>query len=93
MARLTNSRDSRVATLLRDLEEPEGIVVLPDGALIVAEQDKNRLLHFRPGSGQPAKTWLALENKTASRAWTASSATQPPATSSGPVPPTGASCA
>ncbi len=58
------ARDGKVTTLLRGLEEPEGIVVLPDGAVIVAEQGKNRLLHFRPNAGQPATTWLALENKT-----------------------------
>ncbi len=60
------ARDGRVTTLLRGLSEPEGIVVLPDGALIVAEQNKNRLLHFRPNAGQPATTWLTLENKTGS---------------------------
>ena len=58
------ARDGKVTTLLRGLDEPEGIVVLPDGALIVAEQNKNRLLHFRPNAGQPATTWLTLENKT-----------------------------
>jgi sugar lactone lactonase YvrE len=60
------ARDGKVTTLLRGLNEPEGIVVLPAsrGALVIAEQDKNRLLLFRPGSGQPATTWLALENKT-----------------------------
>jgi sugar lactone lactonase YvrE len=56
--------DGKVTTLLRVLDEPEGIVVLPDGALIVAEQGKNRLVHFRPNSNQPATTWLQLENKT-----------------------------
>ncbi len=56
--------DGKVMTLLSGLDEPEGIVVLPDGALIIAEQKKNRLLHFRPNSGQPATTWLELENKT-----------------------------
>ncbi len=56
--------DGKVTTLLRGLDEPEGIVVLPDGAWIIAEQNKNRLLLFRPHSGQPATTWLQLENTT-----------------------------
>ncbi len=37
-----------VASGLRD---PEGIVVLPDGALIVMEQTTNRLLHVDPQTG------------------------------------------
>ncbi len=60
------ARDGTVTTLLRGLKGPEGIVVLPAlrGALVIAEQNTNRLLLFHPGSGQPATTWLALENKT-----------------------------
>ncbi len=58
------ARDGKVTTLLRGLSEPEGIVVLPDGALVVAEQNRNRLVLFRPNSGPPATTWLQLENKT-----------------------------
>jgi serine/threonine-protein kinase len=58
------AHDGKVTTLLRGLDEPEGIVVLPDGALIVAEQGKNRLVHFRPNTGQPVTPWLQLENKT-----------------------------
>lgn len=39
-----------VTTLLRGLAGPEGIVVLPDGRLIVAEQETNQILAFAPGS-------------------------------------------
>lgn len=58
------SQDGKVTTLLRGLSEPEGIVLLPDGALIVAEQGRNRLIHFRPNTDQPPTNWLDLENKT-----------------------------
>jgi len=57
-------RDGNVTTLLRGRQEPEEIVVLPAGALIIAEQGKDRLVYFRPRSGQPATTWPQLENKT-----------------------------
>jgi sugar lactone lactonase YvrE len=53
-----------VTTLAHGIGEPEGIAVLPDGSLIFVEQKKNRLLELRPASGQPATTWLNLENKT-----------------------------
>lgn len=56
--------NGQVTTVLRGLEEPEGIVVLPDGSLIIAEQKKNRLVHFRSNSGAAPTLWLALENKT-----------------------------
>ncbi|HUS15193.1 MAG TPA: hypothetical protein VM536_09275 [Chloroflexia bacterium] len=47
----------------RGIDEPEGIVVLPDGQLIVAEQKTNRLLRVDPATG--AKTLVRqLENKT-----------------------------
>jgi sugar lactone lactonase YvrE len=39
-----------VTTLLRGLAGPEGIVVLPDGRLIVAEQETNQILAFAPDS-------------------------------------------
>jgi streptogramin lyase len=56
--------DGKVTTILRGLDEPEGVVALQDGALIVVEQGKNRLVHFRLNTGQPVTTWLQLENKT-----------------------------
>lgn len=37
-------------TLLRGLDQPEGLVMLPDGTLIVAEQGHNRILSFAPGA-------------------------------------------
>jgi sugar lactone lactonase YvrE len=58
------SADGKVTRLLNGLAEPEGIVVLEDGSLIIAEQGTNRLLHFRPGSGERPTVWLALENRT-----------------------------
>ncbi|HET8840845.1 MAG TPA: hypothetical protein VFN35_05225, partial [Ktedonobacteraceae bacterium] len=42
--------DGTVTTLLRGLAGPEGIVALPDGRFIVAEQETNRILAFSPGS-------------------------------------------
>jgi sugar lactone lactonase YvrE len=39
-----------VTTLLSGLPGPEGIVVLPDGRLIVAEQETNQIVAFAPGS-------------------------------------------
>lgn len=42
--------DGSFTTLIRGLDEPEGLVVLPDGTLIVAEQGHNRILSFAPGS-------------------------------------------
>ncbi len=56
--------DGKVTTLVRGLSEPEGIVAMPDGSLIIAEQNKNRLLRFQPSTGQPPTLWLQLENKT-----------------------------
>ncbi len=50
------------STVVTGLMEPEGIVNLPDGSLIVVEQGKNRLLLVHPS--QPPVTWLTLENKT-----------------------------
>ncbi len=42
--------DGSFTTLIRGLDEPEGLVMLPDGTLIVAEQGHNRILAFAPGS-------------------------------------------
>lgn len=45
------------------LDVPEGIAVLPDGALLVAEQGRNRVLRIDAATGA-ASTWLALGNPT-----------------------------
>jgi sugar lactone lactonase YvrE len=45
--------DGSFTTLLSGLDAPEGLVVLPNGTLIVAEQGHNRILSFAPGSTTP----------------------------------------
>src|SRR5262249_22766498 len=45
--------DGSVTVLLRNISGPEGIVVLDDGTMIVAEQKTNSLLSFAPGSSTP----------------------------------------
>ncbi len=50
-------------TIVSGLKEPEGIVVLPDGVLIIAEQGHNRLLRYDPAT-QQLTTWLQLKNTT-----------------------------
>ncbi len=42
--------DGSVTTLLSGINGPEGIVVLRDGTMIIAEQRTNRILSFSPGS-------------------------------------------
>ena len=45
--------DGTVSTVLSGIAGPEGIVVLSDGTMIVAEQRTNRILSFAPGSQTP----------------------------------------
>lgn len=45
--------DGSVSVLHRGIAGPEGLVVLPDGTLIVAEQNTNRILSFAPGAQTP----------------------------------------
>jgi DNA-binding beta-propeller fold protein YncE len=45
--------DGSVTTLLSSINGPEGMVVLQDGTMIVAEQRTNRILSFAPGSQTP----------------------------------------
>lgn len=42
-----------VTVLLRGIAGPEGIVVLPDGTLFIAEQQTNRILRLGPGAASP----------------------------------------
>ena len=42
-----------VTVLLRDPAGPEGLVVLPDGTLIFAEQETNRIVSLAPGAKTP----------------------------------------
>jgi sugar lactone lactonase YvrE len=55
--------EGRWQTLVSSLSEPEGLAVLPDGSLIIAEQGKNRLLRYTP-SDQGLKPFLSLKNNT-----------------------------
>ena len=45
--------DGSVTVLLVDRAGPEGLVVQPDGTIIFAEQDTNRIVSLAPGSTTP----------------------------------------
>jgi sugar lactone lactonase YvrE len=45
--------DGSVTVLVSGLAAPEGIVVLPDGTMIIAEQGPNRILALAPGASSP----------------------------------------
>jgi sugar lactone lactonase YvrE len=45
--------NGRLTVLLRGIAGPEGIVVLPDGTLFIAEQQTNRILRLDPGAAAP----------------------------------------
>jgi sugar lactone lactonase YvrE len=45
--------DGKVTVLLSGLAGPEGLVVLPDHTLIIAEQKTNRILTLAPGARSP----------------------------------------
>ena len=45
--------DGSVTTLLRGLAGPEGLIVLSDGTMIIAEQNTNRILTLAHGSTTP----------------------------------------
>ncbi|WP_376796256.1 hypothetical protein [Thermogemmatispora sp.] len=47
------NRDGTVSVLARGLAAPEGLVVLQDGTIIIAEQRTNRLLLLMPGAQMP----------------------------------------
>jgi sugar lactone lactonase YvrE len=53
--------DGKVSVVASGLSVPEGIVQLADGALIVAEQGKDRLVRLDPATGQ-ISPFLALHN-------------------------------
>lgn len=57
------TREGGVKVVLKGLGEPEGVVFLPDGALIIAEQKKNRLLRFDLKTKQ-LMPFANLENNT-----------------------------
>ena len=57
------TQDGKLQTLLSGLSEPEGMVVLPDGSLLIAEQGKNCLVHYDPTT-KALTLFLALHNTT-----------------------------
>jgi len=57
------TQDGNLQTMISGLSEPEGMVVLPDGSLIIAEQGKNRLVHYDPPT-KALSLFLALRNTT-----------------------------
>ena len=56
-------QDGSVQTVLVGLSEPEGMVFLPDGALVIAEQGKNRLVRYDFKTRQ-VSPFLNLKNPT-----------------------------
>jgi sugar lactone lactonase YvrE len=52
-----------VTRIVSGLKEPEGLVFLPDGSIVIAEQVTNRLLQFDPRTKR-LSTFLQLENRT-----------------------------
>ncbi len=56
--------DGRLRVVISGLSAPEGIVAFPDGSLVIAEQGKNRLVRYDPGTKTLAP-FLNLENKAA----------------------------
>ncbi len=57
------TQGGNLQTLISGLSEPEGMVVLPDGSLIIAEQGKNRLVHYDPTT-KALSLFLAFRNTT-----------------------------
>ncbi|WP_374969350.1 hypothetical protein [Terrabacter sp. BE26] len=47
------AKDGSATVLHHGLPGPEGMVLLSDGTLVVAEEDANRLVEFRPGQSTP----------------------------------------
>lgn len=45
--------DGSVTVILRDANGPEGLIALPDGTLIFAEQYANRIVKLAPGASAP----------------------------------------
>ena len=58
------SASGTVMATVSDPGGPEGIVALPDGRFVVAEQETNSLSIFRPGDSEPTRL-LTLTNHTA----------------------------
>jgi streptogramin lyase len=56
--------DGTLTVLVGGLDEPEGMVELADGSFVIAEQGRNRLVHFDPAANR-LTPFLNLTNKTA----------------------------
>lgn len=56
-------RNGKVTRVVSGLQEPEGIVFLPDGSILVGEQAKNRVLRYDLYTGS-LTTFMQLENRT-----------------------------
>jgi sugar lactone lactonase YvrE len=54
--------DGKLTTLVSHLNEPEGMLQLPDGSFVIAEQGLNRLVRFDPSTGR-LSPWIELQNK------------------------------
>ncbi|MDR3572411.1 MAG: SMP-30/gluconolactonase/LRE family protein [Anaerolineaceae bacterium] len=57
------SPDGKISVLVAGLNEPEGMVFLPDGSLVIAEQGSNRLVRFDFKS-KTLQPFLNLSNRT-----------------------------
>jgi sugar lactone lactonase YvrE len=57
------SQDGKLRIVISGLNEPEGMVMLPDGSLIIAEQGTNRLVRYDPVT-KKLTLFLALHNAT-----------------------------
>ena len=57
------TKDNGAQIYLSGFNEPEGMVILPDGSLIIVEQRKNRLVRYDPTS-RTLTTFLNLRNTT-----------------------------
>ncbi|MCL4528905.1 MAG: NHL repeat-containing protein [Chloroflexi bacterium] len=57
------TKETGLQIYLSGFDEPEGMAVLSDGSLIIAEQGKNRLVRYDPNA-QTVATFLNLRNAT-----------------------------
>jgi streptogramin lyase len=57
------TQDGKIVPLISGLSEPEGMVWLPDGSLVIAEQGKNRLVRYDPTT-KALTLFLAFHNTT-----------------------------
>jgi sugar lactone lactonase YvrE len=53
----------QMQVVVSGLNEPEGMVILPDGSMLIAEQGKNRLVRYNP-QDRSVRPFLNLRNNT-----------------------------